>query len=246
MVEVIRLVGMPRGDNVIRLGQKKPFRQRLTAGLITAAAAQTALLAGLVSRRPSIAGKVFTATKGFLLTGAALGALEVSRKLRTFIKEKAIDPGAGGRFIGRQIETGLVRDDKKTFKERLAEGAKKAGLIGAGVVAAVTGISLGRSALRKLREAKIPKIPKAIKIPGVSGIIPGAPTSLLVKQPTQPLPPQIEPFTAAKKVEEKEKPMVVTPSMPTINTKITVSPKINISFRKTRRFINQQVLIQGR
>jgi len=226
MVEVIRL-GAPRGgDDIIRLGKKpKSFKDKLTSGLIRTATLQAGVLGTLV-------GGPVTGLKSFALTGLGLGVLQSSPKARKFAKEKFVDPAAGGRFIGTQIETGFPKD-KKPFKERVVEGAKKAGLIGAIGAGVVGATAVGKSLIERSKKAKIPNL---------NSLIPISP-SLITQQPLPVVTAQQQPLGAAQKVKEKEKP-VATAIMPTINNKISVKPEINVRINQSKKFINQQNLFR--
>ena len=123
-----------------------------------------------------------------------------------------------------------------TTGEKIRAGLKKAGVIG-GVAAVVGAGAVGvAKVVKRLKKPKVPKIP--------SGVIPsGLPPIAFL-----PAPPSITSITAPigaveKPIEQEILAPTAPVSMPSI--KITNKPSINISFRKSRRFINQQVLISN-
>lgn len=95
-----------------------------------------------------------------------------------------------------------------------------AGAIGAAIGAAFAGI-IPLIKDRKIKEEKLP----IAQLP-----------------PTPQLQPSLEPFGATQPLEEVVAPEMIPTAMPSI--KITNKPQINISFKKSRRFINQQVLVK--
>lgn len=229
---VIQL-GTPKGgDDVIRLGSKKSsgFKSKVESFLTKTAVLEAGILGTLL-------GGPIGGLKAAGFTGFGLGILKTSPKARKFIGEKIKDPTAGGRFIGEQIE-GLGKDPlprDKSFTEKIKEGAKKAGIIGA-ITAGGIGVAVaGKKIIEKARKAKVPDI-------DVSKIIPAIPKGLQ-EQPLQ-VTPQIQPFGAAQAPPKQEKPLAVAPIMPSITNKIKVSPEINIRFSKKRTFINQQILVK--
>lgn len=138
-----------------------------------------------------------------------------------------------GRGLGGIIEdpSQLFPKDGQTLKE------KALSLLGtAGKAAAIIGLTVGAGSY--IKKFFAPKLPTAeeTQTPSetISSLIPSivqAPTvqSFGAAQPQQPQQPT-------------EKVVDTTTKMPVINNKITVKPNINVSFRKTRKFINQQIL----
>lgn len=181
-------------------------------------------LAGLVTGSP------LTGLKTFGGVGLGLGIATTSPKAVSFIKRKAKPVGAG-EFVGSAIES-IGKQSKKSLSDTIKEGAKKAGLLGAGVAAGAGAIVAGKKLLEKVKVGKTPDL---------STIIPrGAAVSTIQQQPSE-LQPQFQSFGAAEKPPKEEKVVPVTQTMPTINNRISVKPEINISFRKSRKFINQQI-----
>jgi hypothetical protein len=170
------------------------------------------------------------------------GALQTSPKIREVVKKRITDPTAGGRFIGEEIEKlgKPVTEAEPGLLAKITEGAKKAGLIGAGTALVAGGIIAGKKIKEKL--AKAPTLP----VPPVS--LPSIPKqpSVTFQQLPLSVPPDIQQIPG--QVQVKEKPLLPEEvskfTMPTINNKVIVKPVINVSFRKTRKFINQQILIR--
>ena len=81
----------------------------------------------------------------------------------------------------------------------------------------------------KKRRGDLPSIPD-IGIPSGIAVSPITPPAL-----------SIEPIGAVEKPEEEIKPIAVSP-MPKITN--TFKPSIDISFRKSKKFINQQVIVK--
>lgn len=195
----------------------------LTAVLLGGAAA-------LLSKSPSVGGKVFTGVKTFLVGGLAAGILTESAKARTFAKEKLLDPTKVGRGIGGIIEDpSKLLPKEKTVRERVKEVTKTAGLAAGVVAAGVGAVVVGKKAIEKIREAKIPSVslPSAV-----------LPAGLLPAEAT--LTSKTQPLGAVQPIEEEAiKQVSAIPSI-----KITNNPEINIRFSKSRSFINQQLLIR--
>lgn len=217
-------------NNIIRLGgkkkKKKTFKAKLTGVLTKTATIEAGVLGTLL-------GGPILGLKAAGFTGLTLGALQVSPRVREFVVQKVIDPTGGGRFIGEQIEkfgTSPLPTEKGLL-EKIKEGAKKAGILGAVVAGGVGAGALIKAGVERVKKAKSPAIPKTLTIPAVL-------------MPSKPLPPAREPFGAAQRPPKEEKPFPVTQTMPNIINKIRVAPEINISFRQSRKFINQQILIR--
>ena len=177
---------------------------------------------------------LITAGKVFLGTGLASGIL-TSARARKFAKQKVLDPTAIGIGIAGIIEepSKLIPTDKTPagVKEKILEIGKAAGLIGGTAAALVGGVALGKKALEKFPK---PFFPKAKETPGEP------PVALL------PAPPSIttttQPLGAVQQVKE---PIPEAPPMQQpINITNTFNPSIKISFKKSRKFINQQLLIR--
>jgi len=232
MVDVIRLGGgMPQESNVLRLGTpKKTFKQKATRFLTTTAVIEAGILGTLL-------GGVFGGAKAAGFTALGLGILETSPKAASFLGRRISDPTGVGRGLGEIIEdpSQLLPKDKPV-KEKVAEVVKKAGVVGGLAAAGVGAAVIAKKAIEKIRKPKVPQIPKAI--------IPVAAIPALQQLPSELLP-ETEPIGVVKKPVEEEKPALPTPSMPSINNKNTFSPEINIKFSKSRKFINQQVLVRS-
>lgn len=235
-----------RRRDVIRLGRRKrrkpksKFLRILTSPKTTLALGAT--LAGLLVAPAAIGRGVLFGLRGLgrgffgtpkraFLTATGIGILQTSPKARTFLKEKLRDPTAGGRILG-----GVIEDPSQLFPTaaespfgRVGEFAKRAGIVGAGAALAAGAVATVQR-FRERRAARAAVIPSAV-LP--TGILPATPS----------LTPRTEPLGAV----EKETPVPISP--PPLRDiprpiKITNKPQINISFRKSRRFINQQVLVR--
>ena len=239
MVNVIRL---GNGSPVIRLGVPTISKQieriptflkaPIVAGRILASPRLTPFLAGTLAGLlggPGVGARTGVAVKTFFGTGLGIGVLAVSPKAREFVKTKILDPGKSGRGIGGIIEdpSQLLPKDKPV-KEKIVDTLKTAGVIG-GLAAA--GVGAGVLTKKAIDKFKKPKVPSAIAGLGL---------------PVAPLPTIQQPLGAAVRVPEEavieDKPVKAAPTMPSI--KNTFNPSINISFRKTRRFINQQIIVK--
>ncbi len=188
-----------------------------------------ATLAGITGG-PGAARAAFTAGKTLLITGAASGLLAGSAKARAAAKERVKDPTKIGLELAKFVEDpGKLLPKEKPLKEKIKEVAKTAGLVGA---AAAAGVGVVAVAKKKIKEIKIPKLPeiKAAELP--AAILPSPPPSQI-----------LEPFGVAQPTPEPL-PAVSAPAMPAISNKITFKPEINIKISKSRKFINQQLLIR--
>lgn len=140
-----------------------------------------------------------------------------------------------------EIITGVIEDpssilprEGQTLKEKVIQAGKAAGLVGAGVAAAAGAVAVAGRAIRK----RVPRLPsrrprKEPDLPPIA-FLPAAPS----------LTPSTQPLGAVEKPKE-ELPVVVKPVKERpINIRNTFNPTIDISFRKSRKFINQQILVR--
>ena len=176
--------------------------------------------------------------KGALVAAAtvptAILVLKESPRAREALRF-AIDPRKApekARIISGIIEdpSKLVPKEGETLKEKIIQAGKAAGLIGAVTAAAAGGLVVAGRVIK----GKIPSLPtgRASQLPPIAFL--PAPSSIT---------PTIQPLGAVQKPMEPEKIAQAQPlAMPSI--KITNKPEINISFRKSRRFINQQVIVK--
>jgi len=144
------------------------------------------------------------------------------------------------RFATGQQIVGIVKDPssvlpsgvspitgtQETFLTKLKDILKKGGPLAAATALGVGLIPATKLAISKLRA---PSIPSAV-----------LPKALLPSLPS--LTPRTEPLGAVEKTVTTQPEEIVTTPLPSI--KITNKPEINISFRKSRKLINQQVLIK--
>jgi hypothetical protein len=229
MAKVIQLGGIkqfPGTDGVIRLGggiksgigirspKVKTF-EKIAGGVLTA---QAGILGTLI-------GGPITGLKAAGLTGLGTGALISSPKIRKAAVTRIKDPTSAGRFIGKKVESigkETIPKAVKTVKETV-KGKSKV-LSAAGLVAGGAGLAaVIPKAAKKVKE-KLSSIPKS----SITSALPVA------KAPT-------EPFGAAEKVASPSQIEETKPAMPSIINKINVKPEINVSFKKSKKFINQQV-----
>lgn len=190
-------------------------------GLIAgpAAVGRVALIAAkAVAKRP----------KTFLIGApAAAGILLASPTARKFVDPR--QTFKRGKEIGKLIEdpSKLIPEKEETLLGKIKDVGIKAGLIGAGAAAVAGAAAI---AVKKVKEKLPSKIPSA-ELP--AAILPTVPS----------LTPRTQPLGAVEKPVEVEKVVAAQPvSMPSI--RISNKPSINISFRKSRKFINQQVLVR--
>ena len=161
-------------------------------------------------------GGPLTALKTFGATALGVGILEASPIARKFVVTKLADPTQAGRFVGEQIEKiAKPPEDDKPFGERVKEGLKTAGLIGAGAVLVAGGVAIAK----KVKEAKLPKI---------SEIFPSKKAPVI--SPVSALPTLMEPTFTQIPGEIKPEPVKVQ-AVPSI--KNTFNPCINIDIRNT-------------
>lgn len=205
--------------------------------------------------KPLFIGKSFLGTTARTLsTLTGVGIFAESPIIRKAVIGRVKDPLSFGRKIGRGVETGFqVLETEKKIR-RVPQSLVPNITLRSGLTA--TALPSGEL-VRSERLPIIPKIKEKVKdlapsiiIPGLAAGIGALTTALLLREkdtklvPLLPIPSQIQPIGVAKKIVEEEKPKVPTPTMPSITNKINVSPEININFRKSRKFINQQILVR--
>ncbi len=191
--------------------------------LAVKAALAAPLIPGILPRviLPAAKRVAAFALKRPLTTLTGIGILQVSPIARRFVAARLRDPTQIGKEIG-----GIIEDPSKlqpgigqTPLEKVKEVAKAAGIVGG--VAAVTAAAI--TAVKKRRAER----------PFPAAILPAAMAPII----SQPLGPAKKP----EPEKPKELPVATLPSM--IN-KIIFKPEINIRFSKSRKFINQQLLIR--
>lgn len=171
------------------------------------------------------------AAKAFLGTAIIGGILQTSPTARGVVVEKIKDPTKIGRGIGEIIEdpTRLLPKEK-TIRERVAEVVKKAG-IPAGIAAAVVGAAVAvPKAAKRVKEKFFPAAPQVISPEKL-------PADVFQAQPVQ-VAPQIQPVGVVQPAPTPKEVIPVAPALPSI--KNVFKPSIEISFRKSRKLINQQ------
>ena len=158
------------------------------------------------------------------------GILKKSPKAEKILREKLLQPEKFGERIG-----GFIEDPLKPFEEpkKKAKGIiqkiKEKPVIP--ILGTVGAIAAATALAAPIIKEKLKKVPDLIA-PGTIAVTPPIST-----QPLQALAP------VQKAVVEK-KTMVGGPIQKPISIKNTFKPSIDISFKKTRRFINQQVVIK--
>jgi len=132
---------------------------------------------------------------------------------------------SGGKTIGGKIE-GLSAPTK--------EKAGKFGLLGLGAAALLGGVLVAPTALRAAK-GLIPSLPKRKKATQELpvGLLPAPPSITPTTQPLGAVQQVVEPTPSLP--VEKVKPMKITN---------TFNPTIDIRFSKSRRFINQQIIVK--
>lgn len=217
----------------------KPKRKRSRALRILTSPKTTLALTGILAAFafPAAAGRLALGLVPKTPTGIAklafvAGAVSAVPSLVT-----TFNPFRAGKKAAPFIAdpSKLLPTGKQPLREKIKETAIQAGLITAGV-AAIAGVA---AAARK-------KI-KGIKIPKVSEVQPGAlPAPIIQPSLVEPVAPAaLQAFGAAQPTPTKEP--VAPPAIaavPAISNKITFNPEINIRFSKSRKFINQQLLIR--
>ncbi len=185
----------------------------IAAGGLLLARGAAALLPKIAKLGAKIISKP---VKSIAITSAAFfagGLLKESPMARVFITEAPKTTFQFGQKIAREIE-----EPKKKKEVTVAEGLKKAGILGA-VAAGAVGL--------------IKTIPKARAKEKVL-----EPADIIKQQPLEGITKDIkEPTLGAVEVPKaipKEKPFTI---------RNTFNPTIDIRFSKSRKFINQQVLV---
>lgn len=234
MVEVIRLGAAPKNDNIIRLAKRISPKGITILKPITAVKVLTSpkTTVALATTLGALLGGPVGALKAAGLSALGLGVLQVSPIARKFVREKVKDPTAAGRFVGEKIEEigGAKLPEDKTLKEKVVTGLKTAGIIGGAAALAAGAVTI----VRKIKE-KAPTIPSLIApVVAPAATLEGVPIQTLIQpEPISAIPKEIP----AEKVERG-----VIPQLPSI--KNVFKPEVNISFRKKRTFINQQILMK--
>jgi len=136
---------------------------------------------------------------------------------------------SGGRTIGEKIE-GLSGVTK--------EKAGKFGLLGLGVAALGAGLLVAPTAL-KAAKGLLPSIPsfpkrkKATQEPPIA-LIPAPPS----------ITPTTQPLGAVQQVVDKPTPSLLVEKQKPMRITNTFNPTIDIRFSKSRKFINQQIIVK--
>jgi len=232
---VIRLKRLSRRERRRRVRARLPLPLKVLTSLKTTAILATTL--GVLAA-PATAGRIVVGAgrrvgrfaerrpfTTFFTIPTAVSALAVSPTLR-----KAVSPIRRGKAIGAAVE------DPQTFLQKVAGFFSGAGQIvkeTAPVIvpAAIVGAAIigGRRLARRARDRRPAAIPTA-QLPIAALPVGVAPVSVR----TTPLGA----VTPTEKPVAEEKVKKAPPSI-----RITNKPQINIRFSKSRKFINQQILV---
>lgn len=255
---------------VLRLGESTTFRTPIVLPTITLGKQKFASIGEQLRKRKDLP-TVFRLASSPFLTGALVGTLglitgtlpivgalgvaggiptvagvvKASPKIEALIKEKILEPEEFGARIGEFLEDPItpivdlggeiIQDVKEKVKETVKDVKKKTKDVKK-KVKDIPIVNLGLGAVGLGAGAVIiPKIIESFKgagaIPDVIGQTPAIQTSAFVPlspvQQPKPTPPAI--------VEKKQKPLTI---------KNTFNPTIDISFKKNKKFINQQINIR--
>lgn len=183
---------------------------------------------------------LFGTPKRALLTATGIGILQTSPVARQFVASKLRDPTSGGREIGKLIEdpSKLLPREKQTIRERAGQIAGQAGLIAggaalaAGLVAAIKGLK-GSQQVPSLLPTQVPAQLPSARLP--TALLPAPPSISTRAQPLGAVQKIVEPV---QKMPQEEK------VMPEINITNRPQTNIDIRFSKSKKFINQQVLLK--
>ena len=219
--DIIRLGGKPKFATI---GEQLARREKLPAPLRLISS--PVLTGGLLGTLGLLTGTfgILPALGVFGGVPTLAGILKKSPKAEKILREKLLQPEKFGERIG-----GFIEDPLKPFEEpkKKAKGIiqkiKEKPII---PILGTAGVIAGAAALLPVVREKLKKAPDLIAL-----------TPAISTQPFQPLAP------VQKPVEEKiavAEPVIQKP----ISIKNTFNPNIDISFKKTRRFINQQVVIK--
>ena len=132
----------------------------------------------------------------------------------------------GGQALGTTLTTPKGAETT-TGSQGIIDALTSAGLIGAGLVGA-------REIIRTIKEKRVTE----------KAVLPTLPSVKIPALPSISQPATLEPIGAVEKEKPVTKEVPAQTNMPDITIRNIVKPNINVSFRKTRKFINQQVLVR--
>lgn len=206
--------------------------QVVTSPVLTGVLAGT--LTTLLTRSPKAGVKAFLGTEALIGGTAFLGT---SPKAKKFVVEKFTKPAEFGVGAGLLIESGLetgkdiLGKAKDVIKiPKIPDPVKKAGIV-AGVGAGL--VTAGALAIPKIKSL-IPKS-KTIATSPVGAVIPAG---LVTPQGA------FQPLGAVEQPVEEVPVIVEKPAQKPVTIKNTFNPSIDISFKKSKKFINQQINIK--
>ena len=177
-------------------------------GAIALAAAGPAIVAGAASLLPKAGRLLIPKTlKGKAAAITVGGILSVSKKARKATVRAPKTLFESGKTLGAIIEDpkkagailGIEGKDLTT-KEKIIQGAKKAGLAGAGIAAVVGGVAVGKKIIESKKESSLSKLaglrdvgitsPKPVGLGGIpivqaSPVLAGRPKEPITQQPIQ-------------------------------------------------------------
>ena len=214
---------------VIKLQKKRSLPIRILTSPKTTLGL-TAILGGLLFPAAAAAAGRLLIPKtigGAAKTAFVVGAVSAVPSLAT-----TFNPFRAGRKAAPFIaDPSKLLPKEKTLKEKVVDVAKVGGL-GVGVAAALLGSAALISKAAKRLKSGAPGLPGLPGLPGAPGVfLPAA------------VPPTIsQPFGAAEKPTPEKPKEILQAKVPDI--RIVNKPEINIRFSKSRKFINQQLLIR--
>ena len=182
------------------------------------------------------------AAKTGLAAGAAIeGAslLSSSPTLLGAVTTRLLRPGELGGTIGTGIEEGKgfienIIDTGKDVIEDIPGGAATAGALAGG--AAVAGAPIIIKIFEEFKGTDNgDKVPEITDLPS---------SQVVAVPPFEGQPAALQPLAPVKQPVE-EKPVAVGAPQKPVTIKNTFKPSVDISFKKSKKFINQQVLIKG-
>lgn len=199
----------------------------LTSPITTLALAGTLAAIAFPGAAAAVAGRIIPKKIPVVKTLFVAGAVTAVPTLAT-----TFNPFKAGQKAAPFIaDPSKLLPKEKPLKEKVIDVAKAGGL-GVGVAAALVGAAaLIAKGIKRLK----PGLPGLPGLPGMPGA-PGLPAAMA--------PVISRPLGPAKKPEPEKLKELPAPAIPSINNKIIFKPIIDIRFSKSRKFINQQLLIR--
>ena len=212
---------------VIKLQKKRSLPIRiLTSPKTTLALVGTLAALTIPGALPAIGRLLVPKTiGGAVKTAFVVGAVSAVPSLAT-----TFNPFRAGQKAAPFIaDPSKLLPKEKTLKEKVVDVAKVGGLGVAAAAALVGSAALIAKAAKRLKSG-VPGLPGLPGLPGAPGVI--LPSAPVISQP----------FGPAKKPEVEKPKELLQARAPDI--RIVNKPEINIRFSKSRKFINQQLLVR--